>query len=74
MSTEGRKILATGLILSRLCYLLPIWQGTHNKYLIKLVDHPRNDVESNLIESTRLYSQILPNIFTTDFTTNFTEN
>ena len=35
MSEEGRKILATGLILSRICYLIPLWGGTQEKYIRK---------------------------------------
>ena len=33
MSIAGKKTLANGLLLSRLCYLISIWGGTQNKYL-----------------------------------------
>ena len=36
MTFQGRKLLANGLILSRLCYIMPIWGGTPHKYRKKL--------------------------------------
>ena len=36
MTFQGRKLLANGFILSRLCYIMPIWGGTPQKYKKKL--------------------------------------